>query len=120
MKMDKIELNGKLHQELIEVDELITKYAILEDDKLTRDYIDQRRQLFAEYEQTLIGLVSSSPEDNRLHENFYRPDPELGEFVDLWCGQIRNLEFRPIYLTDADYCQRFVDCYLPKKLELGN
>ena len=52
MKLDKIELNGKLHQELIEVDELITKYAILEDDKSTRDYIDQRRQLFAEYEQT--------------------------------------------------------------------
>ena len=114
MKLDKIELNGKLHQELIHVDELITKYAIAEDDKLTRDYIDQRRQLFAEYEQTLIGLVSSSPEDNRLHENLYRPDPELGEFVDLWCGQIRNLEFRPIYLTDAQYCQRFVDCYLPK------
>ena len=45
---------------------------------------------------------------------FIEPDPELGEFVDLWCGQIRNLEFRPIYLTDAEYCQRFVDCYLPK------
>ena len=58
MKLDKIELNGKLHQELIEVDELITKYAISEDDRLTRDYIDQRRQLSAEYEQTVIGLVS--------------------------------------------------------------
>ena len=62
MKLNKIELNEKLHQELIAVDELITKYAISEDDKLTRDCIDQRRQLYAEYEQTLTNLLCSDPE----------------------------------------------------------
>ncbi|MDA9824568.1 DUF115 domain-containing protein [Alphaproteobacteria bacterium] len=114
MKLNKIELNEKLHQELIVVDELITKYAVSEDEKLTRDYIDQRRQLFAEYEQTLVALVSSDPEDKQVHTAIYRAAPELDEFVDLWCGQIRNLEFLPIYLSDAEYCKRFVDCYLPK------
>jgi hypothetical protein len=114
MKLDKFELNEKLHQELIAVDELIAKYGIEEDDTRTRDCIDQRRQLFAEYEQTLVSLVSASNENNQIFKNFYRPEPELGEFVDLWCGQIRNLEFRPIYLSDIEYCQRFVDCYLPK------
>ena len=114
MKLNKIELNEKLHQELIAVDELITKYAISEDDKLTRDCIDQRRQLYAEYEQTLTNLLRSNPKDNQLGATLYQPNPELSEFVDLWCGQLRNLEFRPIYLTDAEYCQRFVDCYLPK------
>ena len=114
MKLNKIELNKKLHQELIAVDELITKYGVAGDDKFTRDYIDQRRQLFAEYEQTLIGLVLSGPEENRLGTALYRASPELDEFVDLWCGQIRNLEFLPIYLSDPEYCTRFVDCYLPK------
>lgn len=114
MKLDKFELNKKLHQELIAVDELIAKYGIEEDDRLTRDCIDQRRQLFAEYEQTLVNLVSADSANNHIVKNLYRPDPELGEFVDLWCGQIRNLEFRPIYLSDIEYCQRFVDCYLPK------
>ena len=114
MNLNKIELNEKLHQELIVVDELITKYAVSEDDKLTRDHIDQRRQLFAEYEQTLVALLPSDPEEIHLHKAVYRADSELDEFVDLWCGQIRNLEFRPIYLSDAEYCKRFVDCYLPK------
>ena len=114
MKLDKFELNEKLHQELMAVDELIAKYGIEEDDTRTRDCIDQRRQLFAEYEQTLVSLVSACNENNQIFKNFYRPEPELGEFVDLWCGQIRNLEFRPIYLSDIEYCQRFVDCYLPK------
>ena len=75
MKLNKIELNEKLHQELIAVDELITKYAISEDDKLTRDYIDQRRQLFAEYEQTLIGLLSSSPKTISYDATLYRTRP---------------------------------------------
>ena len=114
MKLDKFELNKKLHQGLIAVDELIAKYGIEEDDRLTRDCIDQRRQLFAEYEQTLVNLVSADSANNHIVKNLYRPDPELGEFVDLWCGQIRNLEFRPIYLSDIEYCQRFIDCYLPK------
>jgi len=121
MKLDKVkmnstkfELNKKLHQELIMVDDLITKYGVAEDDQLTRNHIDRRRQLFAEYEQTLIGLLSSEPNEKDSELELYRANPELNEFIDLWCGQIRNLEFRPIYLTDQEYCQRFVDCYLPK------
>lgn len=113
MKMNKIEFNEKLYQELTVVDELITKYAVSKDDELTRDYIDKRRQLFAEYEQTLIGLLSSDPKHGQFDVSLYKSDPELVEFIDLWCGQIRKLEFRPIYLADAEYCQRFVDCYLP-------
>ena len=113
MKLNKIELNGQLHQELTAVDEMIEKYAILEDDKSTRDHIDRRRQLFSEYELTLIGLLPSDPEAKKVLENLYQPDAELIKFVNLWCGQLRNIEFRPIYLTDAEYCQRFVDCYLP-------
>ncbi|MDA8855870.1 DUF115 domain-containing protein [Alphaproteobacteria bacterium] len=114
MKLNKVELNKKVRQELIVVDELITKYGIAEDEALTRNYIDQRRQLFAEYEQTLIGLVSFNPQEDQIGSNLYKPEPELAKFVDLWCGQIRNLEFLPIYLSDAEYCKRFVDCYLPK------
>jgi hypothetical protein len=113
MKLNKIELNGRLQQELTAVDEMIAKYAILEDDKSIRDHIDHRRQLFSEYELTLIGLFPSDPEAKKVLENLYQPDEELTKFVDLWCGQLRNIEFRPIYLTDAEYCQRFVDCYLP-------
>jgi len=114
MKLNKLELNRKLHQELIAVDNLIAKYGIAEDDALTRQYIDQRRQLFAEYEQTLIGIVPEGTEDNTSKLVFYRVDPELDEFINLWCAQIRSLEFRPIYLSDSEYCQRFLDCYLPK------
>ncbi|MDA7560663.1 DUF115 domain-containing protein [Alphaproteobacteria bacterium] len=113
MKLDKIELNRNLHQELIAVDALIEKYGVEENDKLTRDCIDQRRQLFAEYERTLTSFLSATAEG---HEDtgVYQVEPELDEFISLWCGQIRNLEFRPIYLTDTEYCQRFIDCYLPK------
>ena len=114
MKLDKYELNEKLHQELIAVDNLVATYGVAEDDKLTRYYIDQRRQLFAEYEQTLIGLVHADAGENQPNIKLYQADPELDKFVDLWCGQIRNLEFRPIYLSDIEYCQRFIDCYLPK------
>ena len=114
MKLDKYELNEKLHQELIAVDNLVATYGVAEDDKLTRYHIDQRRQLFAEYEQTLIGLVHADAGENQPNIKLYRADPELDRFVDLWCGQIRNLEFRPIYLSDIEYCQRFIDCYLPK------
>lgn len=114
MKLDKFELNEKLHQELITVDNLVATYGVAEDDKLTRYYIDQRRQLFAEYEQTLIALVHADAGENQPNIKLYQADPELDKFVDLWCGQIRNLEFRPIYLSDIEYCQRFIDCYLPK------
>lgn len=111
MRLDKFELSNKLHQDLIAVDNLIAEYGVAEDDNLTRVYIDQRRQLFAEYEQTLVGVIST---DAKSNFNLYRPESELNEFIDLWCGQIRNVEFRPIYLSDPEYCQRFVDCYLPK------
>lgn len=114
MKLNKLELNRKLHQELIAIDNLIAEYGVAEDDALTRLYIDQRRQLFAEYEQTLIGIVPEGTEDNTSKLVFYRVDPELDEFINLWCAQIRSLEFCPIYLSDSEYCQRFLDCYLPK------
>ncbi len=113
MKLDKLDLNRNLHQELIAVDVLIEKYGVAEDDRLTRDHIDQRRQLFAEYEQTLTSFLSATTEE-RQEIGLYQVEPELDEFIGLWCGQIRNVEFRPIYLTDPEYCQRFVDCYLPK------
>ena len=112
MTLAKIELNEKLYQELVSVDELIAKHGIAENEKLTRKFIDQRRQLFAEYEQSLAAMVVSQPKLGAVH--LYKADPELAEFIGLWCGQIRNLEFRPVYLADAEYCQRFVDCYLPK------
>ena len=113
MKLDKLDLNRNLHQELIAVDILIEKYGVAEDDRLTRDHIDQRRQLFAEYEQTLTSFLSATTEE-RQEIGLYQVEPELDEFIGLWCGQIRNVEFRPIYLTDPEYCQRFIDCYLPK------
>lgn len=113
MKLDKLELNRNLHQELIAVDALIEKYGVAEDDSLTREHIDQRRQLFAEYEQTLTSFLSAKTEE-RQELGLYQVEPELNEFISLWCGQIRNVEFRPIYLTDPEYCQRFIDCYLPK------
>lgn len=113
MKLDKLELNRNLHRELIAVDGLIEKYGVAEDDRLTREHIDQRRQLFAEYEQTLTSFLSAKTEE-RQELGLYQVEPELNEFISLWCGQIRNVEFRPIYLTDPEYCQRFIDCYLPK------
>lgn len=104
------ELNKQLHQQLLVIDQNISNAGSACDDHLTRKYVDQRRQILAEYESTIIELIRRNAEEKL----FYKPDPVLEEFVELWCEQLKVHEFVPFYLTDIEYCERFIDCYLPK------
>ena len=106
-----IELNRRLQDELAEIDDIIAQNGVDQDEAATRVSIDKRRQLFAEYEQTLIDVAIARELDNLP---LYKTDPVISEFIQLWCDQLRSIEFRPIYLSDREYCDRFVDCYLPK------
>ena len=106
-----MELNKRLQDELAEIDDIIAQNGVDQDEAATRVSIDKRRQLFAEYEQTLIDVAIARELDNLP---LYQTDPVISEFIQLWCDQLRSIEFRPIYLSDREYCDRFVDCYLPK------
>ena len=53
----------------------------------------------------------------REHVNvfdYYSPVAEIDEFINLWCDQVKKIQHERILLSDPDYCDRIIDCYLPK------
>ena len=54
---------------------------------------------------------------NREHVNvfdYYSPVAEIDEFINLWCDLVKKIPHERILLSDPDYCDRIIDCYLPK------
>ena len=101
----------KLIQGITAQDLLVAEAAINGLDNPIRSNIDKRRKLLASLERELMAATS------REHVNvfdYYSPVAEIGEFINLWCDQVKKISHQRILLSDPDYCDRIIDCYLPK------
>ena len=109
-----IEINNnteKLIQGITAQDHLVAAAAIDGMDDPIRSTIDKRRKLLASLERELMSTTTREYVDVFDH---YSPVEEIGEFIDLWCDQVKKIPHTRALLSDPEYCDRIIDCYLPK------
>ena len=111
MQIESNQNSEKLIQGITAQDLLVAEAAIDGLDDPIRSTIDKRRKLLASLERELMAATG------REHVNvfdYYSPVAEIGEFINLWCDQVKRIPHERILLSDPDYCDRIIDCYLPK------
>ena len=111
MQIESNHNSEKLIQGITAQDLLVAEAAIDGLDDPIRSTIDKRRKLLASLERELMAATS------REHVNifdYYSPVAEIGEFINLWCDQVKRIPHERKLLSDPDYCDRIIDCYLPK------
>ena len=101
----------KLIQGIVAQDLLVAKAAIDGLDEPIRSNIDVRRKLLASLEREL--MAATGQEYVNVFD-YYSPSAEISDFINLWCDLVKKIPYEGNFLFDPAYCDRILDCYLPK------
>lgn len=93
------------------IDQQVAKAAIDGHDAETRIAIDKRRTLRSLLLRELIASKNSGfAEITEAHKTH----PEIEEFITLWTKRVHKIQFSPELLQNEEYCDLFVDAYVPE------
>jgi hypothetical protein len=81
------------------------------DDKNTRNLIDKRRHLLASLSREIIANKKGAFNSSR---DFYVPKPEIEQFINVWCEQIKTLDIQEISYKCVKFCNLLLDHSLPR------
>jgi len=93
------------------IDQQVAEAAIGGRDSEIRQAIDKRRALRA---LLLRELIASKNCESAEITEAYKTHPEINEFVSLWTKRIQKIQFFPDMLQDKNYCELFIDAYIPE------
>ena len=99
------------------IDQKVAEAAISGHEAEIRLAIDKRRGLRSLLLRELIASKNGSfAEITEVHKTH----PEIAEFISLWTKRVHKLQFSPELLQNKDYCNLFVDAYVPEIWDWAN
>jgi len=99
------------------IDQQIAEAAIGGDEPEIRKAIDKRRSLRA---LLLRELIASKNNESAEITEAHRTHPEISEFISLWTKRVQKIQFSPEMLQNEDYCDLFIDAYIPETWDWAN
>jgi len=99
------------------IDQQVAEAAIAGDESEIREAIDKRRGLRA---LLLRELIASKNNESAEITEAHRTHPEISEFISLWTKRVQKIQFSPEMLKNEDYCDLFVDAYIPETWDWAN
>lgn len=97
--------------ELKQIDLALNEKVNQSDNKNTRNLIDKRRHLLASLGREIIA---NKKEPFNSSGDFYVPKPEIEQFINVWCEQIKTLDIQEISYKCVNFCNLFLDHALPR------
>lgn len=101
----------------ISIDQQVAEAAIAGDEFEIRETIDKRRGLRA---LLLRELIASKNNESAEITEAHRTHPEISEFISLWTKRAQKIQFSPELLQNEEYCDLFVDAYIPETWDWAN
>jgi len=95
--------------ELGKIDFEILENCVELDDTRIRCLIDERRHLLS-----LLAREAEAQETGQELSSFYIQQPDVKQFVDAWCDQIKTKKVQNISFECPDFCNMFLDHVFPK------